>query len=57
MPFQVPTSDFIRSNSGEAGLGLGGSPAFKAAAVASSNVAQTEVIFVFIVFLWFSVIR
>src|SRR5436190_792843 len=57
IPFQVPTSDFIRSNSVEPGLGLGASPALEATAAASSNVVQMEVIFVFIVFLWLSVDR
>src|SRR6266404_7127034 len=54
-PFQVPTSVFNRSNSGELCFDFGSS-AFNATEVANSNIAQTEVIFSFIVFLLFSVI-
>jgi hypothetical protein len=50
VPFHVPTSVFIRSNSLETGLVVGVSAAFKAIAAASINVAQTEFIFVFIMF-------
>src|SRR5258708_11224340 len=53
-PCQVPTSVFNRSNSGEPGLGLPGSSAFSPMAAASSNVAQTVIILVFIVFLFLS---
>ena len=55
-PCHVPTSVFIRSNSGELGFGFPGSPAVSHSEVASSNVVQNEVIFVFIVFLSFLVI-
>src|ERR1051326_9070289 len=53
LPVQVPTRDFIRSNSGEFLRALSGSAAFKPTVPASSNIAQTEVILVFIVFLSF----
>src|SRR5947207_1475491 len=51
-PVQVPTRDFSRSNSGELLRVLSGSAAFKPTTPASSNIAQTEVILVFIVFLF-----
>src|SRR5262245_37134062 len=54
VPFHEPTSVFMRSNSGEPGLGCGISAALRMAAPASNSVAQTDVIFVFIVFLCFS---
>src|SRR5688572_26940114 len=51
LPSQVPTRVFMRSNSGEAGFGLtDGSLALSHAAPASINVAQTDVIIVFIGF-------
>src|SRR5688572_14466487 len=50
LPCHVPTRDFMRSNSAEAGLGLGGSLALRQTAPARSNVANIEVIFVFIGF-------
>src|ERR1043165_3107185 len=53
---QVPTSDFIRSNSGEAGLGLADSAALSHSAVASSSVVQRVVVFVFMVVVRFLVI-
>src|SRR5688572_12624644 len=52
LPCQVPTRDFMRSNSAEAGFALmAGSAAFSQAAVARRTVAQSEVIVVFIGFI------
>src|SRR5688572_2968014 len=48
LPFHVPTSAFNRSNSGELAFTFTGSLACNHVAPASTNVAQTEVIFVFI---------
>src|SRR6478672_2907839 len=52
-PFQVPMRDFMRSNSGEPGFCLVGSSALRQKEPARSNVAQTEVSLVFIMFISF----
>src|SRR5688572_8391011 len=55
LPFHVPTSVFNRSNSGELAFTLTGSLAYNHVAPASTNIAQTEVIliFIFVVLLFF----
>src|SRR2546421_1678734 len=55
LPFQVPMSDFIRSNSGEVGFCVAGCSALTQTAPARSNVAKNEVICVFIILFRFSV--
>src|SRR5688572_2089984 len=57
LPCHVPTRAFMRSNSAEAGFGLGGSLALRQTAPARSKVAHIEVIFVFIGFNFRVVVR
>src|SRR3954469_24964681 len=47
LPVQVPTRDFMRSNSREPGFGVGGSPAFREREAARRNAAQGEKMLVF----------
>jgi hypothetical protein len=56
LPCQVPASDFIRSNSGELGLGAGASAALSPRLEASTNTAQTDVSCFFMIFLRFSLL-
>ncbi|MGC3958624.1 MAG: hypothetical protein QM813_12005 [Verrucomicrobiota bacterium] len=56
LPVHEPTSDFMRSNSGDAGLGasvLAASAAVSQSDDASNSVVQIEVMFVFMIFLVF----
>src|SRR5690349_5196355 len=55
LPCQVPTSDFMRSNSAEPGLGCGISPAVRSRDPASRKVTETEVHLIFIMFSLFCV--
>src|SRR5438874_8044419 len=55
LPFQVPMRDFMRSNSGDTGFCVAGCSALRQTEPARSNVAQNEVICVFIVLFRFSV--